>query len=204
MQINFSSQLQNFIMQSKILLVYNTPQFKCYQASKLLVVWVHRDGQILFGNAVPADNFGLAEAQASALHLRKEDVEHPWKLCGDGSLRQAFEESIKTRMKMFFSFPNSTLKVATSYHDAYGRRIIFRQDQGFACLYYRRFCEFLGLLGMDCSCLNTSTDTPKEITSQGCDLSICSNWRKLDTSACEHSRYLKSFTKLEKSVSSFH
>ena len=163
MQINFSSQLQNFIMESKILLVYNTPQFKCYQASKLLVVWVHRDGQILFGNAVPADNFGLAEAQTAGLHLRKEDVERLKKLCGNGCLRQEFEVSIKTRMKMCFSFPNSNLKIVTSYHDAYGRRIIFRQDQRFACLYYRRFCKFLGLLGIDCSCLNTSTNTPMEI-----------------------------------------
>ena len=62
-------------MEGKILLVYSTPQFKCYKVSKLLVVWVHRDGQILFGNAVPAANFGLAEAQTSGLHLRKEDVE---------------------------------------------------------------------------------------------------------------------------------
>ena len=191
-------------MESKILIVYTAPQFICYQVSKLLINWVHKDGQIHFGNAVSADNFGLAEAQASGLPLRKEDVEHLRKLCENGSLRQAFEESIKTRKKMCFSFPSSTLKFVSSYHDAYGRRVIFRQDQRFACLYYRCFWEFLGLLGIDWGCLNTSTNIPKEITSQGCDLSICPNWGKVDTSACDHSRYLQSFTKLEKSVNSFH
>ena len=94
MQNDFSDQLQNFRMEGKILLVYTAPQSKCYQVSKLLVAWVHIEGQILFGNAVPADNFGLAEAQASGLHLRKEDAEHLRKLCQNGALRQAFEESI--------------------------------------------------------------------------------------------------------------
>ena len=87
MQINFLSQLQNFVMESKILLVYTAPQFKCYQVSKLLVAWVYKDGQIRFGNAVAAENFGLTEAQASGLYLGKEDVEHLGKLCENGSLR---------------------------------------------------------------------------------------------------------------------
>ena len=95
MWVNFSNQLQYFRMESKILVVYSTPQFKCYQVSKLLVAWVHKDGQILFDNAVPADNSGLAEAQTSGLALRKKDVEHLRKLCENGSLRQAFEESLR-------------------------------------------------------------------------------------------------------------
>ena len=160
--------------------------------------------KMLFGNAVPADNSGLAKAQTSGLHLRKEDEDFR-ELCGNQYLRQAFEESISTRKKMCFNFPSLTVKVVTSYYDAYGRRIIFRQDRRFACLYYRRYCEFLGLLGIDCSCLNTSTNfLHNGPASQGCDLSICPNWGKLDRSACDHSRYLKSFTRLQESVRSFH
>ena len=77
-------------MEGKILLAYSTPQFKCYQVSKLLVAWVHIEGQILFGNAVPADSSGLADLRTSGL-LRKEYVEHLRKLCKNQSLKLAFE-----------------------------------------------------------------------------------------------------------------
>ena len=142
-------------METNITLVYSTANYDCYQVSRSLVARIANGKlgtSVLFGYECEARDRRLQEAKITGLFLRTEDIDFLKNLIESQTDGDIFGDSLRTNEKKVIQLPASpgrpALTMTMSFHPMYGRRVIFKQELRFACMYYRRFREFVGLLGI--------------------------------------------------------
>ena len=153
--MHFQISCKILTMETKITLVYSTANYDCYQVSGSLVAWIAKGKggtSVLFGYECEASDKGFEEAKITGLLLRTKDIEFLKILIESQTDGDIFGDSLRTNEKKVVQFPVSAgrpeLTMTLSFHPMYGRRVVFKQELRFACMYYRRFREFVGLLGI--------------------------------------------------------
>ena len=139
-------------MDNKILMAYSTPTHNCVAVTSCLSAWIFKE-YVLFGYGCTPTQEGYQKARISGLLLGPSELEYLKTICENQELEKVFKLSEDGRAKRIISFPKNPerpeVQIQISFHPMYGKRIIFKSEKRFACMYYRRFLDFVKLLDIN-------------------------------------------------------